>query len=136
MDRLSINPKYQTFEKFISGMYLGEILRLIILALVDAVPKPILFNGTSAPALNDHYGIDTAFMSQVEEAWIGKDHSPEAYELPPLHDFDESKLTDKTRPKLKVIKDAIVEHLKVKSENVSFRDAAVSPPTLSTDGTY
>ena len=117
-------------------MYLGEILRLIILTLVDAVPKPILFEGTSTPALNGHYGIDTAFMSQVEEAWIGKDHTPEAYELPPLHDFDESKLTDKTRPKLKAIKDAIIEHLKIKPENVSFRDAAVSPPTLSRDDAF
>ncbi|KAJ3527276.1 hypothetical protein NMY22_g9850 [Coprinellus aureogranulatus] len=125
LDRLSINPKYQTFEKFISGMYLGEILRLIILSLVDAVPEPLLFKGKSTSSLNEHYGIDTAFMSHVEEAWIGKGNSPEDHQLPPLHDFDESKLNDKVKPKLKVIKDAIVENLKLKPDDVSYRDAAI-----------
>lgn len=126
LDRLSINPKYQTFEKLISGMYLGEILRLVVLSLVDAVPEPLLFKGKSTTSLNDHYGIDTAFMSHVEEAWTGKDPSPEAYQLPPLHDFDESKLNEKVKPKLKVIQEAIAEHFKLKAEDISYRDAAVS----------
>lgn len=126
MDRLSINPKYQTFEKFISGMYLGEIVRLIAVSLVDAVPQPLLFKGKSTAALNKHYGLDTSFMSQVEEAWIGEDHSEGAYELPPLgSDWDESKLNAKVVPKLQRLKEIVATTLEYKLEEVSYRDAAV-----------
>ncbi|KAF9008852.1 hypothetical protein BDQ17DRAFT_1388567 [Cyathus striatus] len=62
VDRLSINPRYQAFEKFVSGMYLGEVTRNLLLALVDAAPKAILFNGKSSSVLNKHYGLDTSFM--------------------------------------------------------------------------
>ncbi|KAF6762898.1 hexokinase [Ephemerocybe angulata] len=125
LDRLSINPKYQTFEKFISGMYLGEIVRHIILSLVDAVPQAILFKGKSTSALNEHYGLDTAFMSAVEAAWIGEDQSAEAFELPPLGAFDDSKLNDKVQPKLQRIKTVIAETLHYKPEDISFQDAAI-----------
>lgn len=67
LDRESINVRKQAFEKFISGMYQGEILRNMLLSLVDHSP-PILFKGESSPALNKHYGIDTAVMSDVETA--------------------------------------------------------------------
>ncbi len=67
MDRESINPRYQAYEKFISGMYLGEITRNLLLSFVDAVP-PILFNGASTPALNAHYGFDTSYMTDIEAA--------------------------------------------------------------------
>ncbi|KAH8984619.1 hypothetical protein EDB92DRAFT_1950679 [Lactarius akahatsu] len=45
------------YEKFISGMYLGEITRNTLLALVDAAPQPILF-GSKAPeqALRARHG--------------------------------------------------------------------------------
>jgi hexokinase len=71
LDRESINPKFQAFEKFISGMYLGEITRNVLLSLVDAAPQPILFSGYSSKDLNEQYGLDTAVMSAVEEAWEG-----------------------------------------------------------------
>lgn len=67
LDRESINPRYQAYEKFISGMYLGEICRNILLSLVDAVP-PVLFGGLSTPILNSQYGFDTAYMSDIENA--------------------------------------------------------------------
>ena len=50
-------------------MYLGEITRNILLSLVDAAPHPLLFNGRASRELNQHYGLDTAVMSEVEEAW-------------------------------------------------------------------
>jgi hexokinase len=71
LNRESINPGFQAFEKFISGMYLGEITRNALLALIDAAPRPLLFGGRASKALNEHYGVDTAFMSAVEEAWEG-----------------------------------------------------------------
>jgi hexokinase len=69
LDRESINPRLQAFEKFISGMYLGEITRNICLSLIDAAPKSLLFNGRSSTVLNSHYGLDTAVLSEVEAAW-------------------------------------------------------------------
>lgn len=50
-------------------MYLGEITRNICLALIDAAPRPLLFNGRSSKVLNSHYGLDTAVLSEVEGAW-------------------------------------------------------------------
>lgn len=76
LDRESINPRFQAFEKFISGMYLGEITRNLLLSLVDAAPQPLLFGGRSSKALNTHYGLDTAVMSAVEEAWAGTRGAP------------------------------------------------------------
>jgi hexokinase len=67
LDRESINPTYQAFEKFVSGMYLGEIVRNILLSFIDSVP-PILFHGRSTPVLNKHYGFDSAYMSLIETA--------------------------------------------------------------------
>ncbi|EKM59569.1 uncharacterized protein PHACADRAFT_250162 [Phanerochaete carnosa HHB-10118-sp] len=69
LDRESINPRLQAFEKFISGMYLGEITRNVCLALIDAAPRALLFNGRSSRLLNTHYGLDTAVLSEVEAAW-------------------------------------------------------------------
>lgn len=126
MDRTSINPRLQTFEKFISGMYLGELVRNVSLSLVDAVPQPLLFNGKSTAALNEHYGLDTSFMSQVEEAWIGTDNSADAFELPPLAShFEDDKLPAKVLTKLQKIKEIIVETLKFKPEDVTTKDAAI-----------
>ncbi|KAI9575011.1 hexokinase [Boletus coccyginus] len=71
LDRETINPRFQAFEKFISGMYLGEIARNIILSLIDAAPKSLLFGGQSTPSLNKQWGLDTAVLSEIEEAWQG-----------------------------------------------------------------
>lgn len=71
LDRESINPRFQAFEKFISGMYLGEIARNVILSLIDAAPKPLLFGGRSSALLNKQWGLDTALLSEIEEAWEG-----------------------------------------------------------------
>ncbi|KAF9224332.1 hexokinase [Gyrodon lividus] len=71
LDRESINPRFQAFEKFISGMYLGEIARNVILSLIDSSPKPLLFGGRSTGPLNKQWGLDTAVLSEIEEAWQG-----------------------------------------------------------------
>ncbi|KAG8860118.1 glucokinase [Tulasnella sp. 330] len=63
LDRESINPRFQLFEKFISGMYQGEICRNLLLYLVD---NNYLFNGHSSAQLNSHYGFDTSVMSDIE----------------------------------------------------------------------
>ncbi|KDR83514.1 hypothetical protein GALMADRAFT_235701 [Galerina marginata CBS 339.88] len=126
IDRLSINPKFQAFEKFISGMYLGEIVRSIMVALVDATPKSLLFGGKSTPVLNKHYGVDTSFMSATEEVWIGDDKSPDAFVTPPLGaEFKRENLLPKVVKKLDEIRGITVKVLGFKEEDVSLKDAAI-----------
>jgi len=51
------------FEKMISGMYLGEITRNILLNLID---HRLLFDGTSSPKLNKAWSFETEYMSKIE----------------------------------------------------------------------
>ncbi|KAK8869754.1 hypothetical protein IAR55_000322 [Kwoniella newhampshirensis] len=65
LDRESINPRKQAFEKLVSGMYIGEIVRNMLLHFIDS---SVLFDGYSSNILNTHYGFDAAFVSGVEGA--------------------------------------------------------------------
>lgn len=80
LDRESNNPGVQMFEKRVSGMFLGEILRRALLALAQS--KEVAFfrddnsstndsSGTTVidddSALYKQWGIDTSFLSIVEE---------------------------------------------------------------------
>ena len=138
LDRESINPRFQAFEKFVSGMYLGEIVRNILLALIDAAPKPLLFDGCiGSGALNKHYGLDTAIMSDVEGAWAGDEPKGEPMEdvygvadkLAGLHlgDFDEARLSESQRKRLERVRKVVVQSLGFEQtpEVVSLRDAAI-----------
>lgn len=69
VDRASKNPKKQMFEKMFSGMYLGEIVRYI---LVELASSGELFNGKMSDELRTPYSFDTMFMSRIE-----RDHSAE-----------------------------------------------------------
>ena len=62
VDEKSINPGFQMFEKRVSGMFLGEVLRQVLLTLVKDAD---LFNGKTSTPLNTQYGIDTAAMSTI-----------------------------------------------------------------------
>lgn len=124
LDRLSINPTFQAFEKFISGMYLGEITRGIITSLIDASPKPLLFNGKSTSDINKHYGIDTSFMSSVEEAWLGKDACPGCIG-PPFDELEGASLSPNVESRLEAIKKTIVKDLGFTPEQVTLKDAAI-----------
>jgi hexokinase len=62
VDENSINPGFQMFEKRVSGMFLGEILRYTLVSLTEQAQ---LFNGSSSPILCKQYGIDTASMSTI-----------------------------------------------------------------------
>ena len=79
LDRESVNPGIQMFEKRVSGMFLGEILRRAILALGNN-PSVQLFKDDNSSsnerhttttisedsALYTQWGIDTSFLSMVE----------------------------------------------------------------------
>ncbi|CCF52284.1 hypothetical protein NDA11_007405 [Ustilago hordei] len=63
VDRESIRPRNHIFEKMISGMYLGEVARCVLLHLIDQL---VLFQGYSSALMNRQYAFDTAYMSAVE----------------------------------------------------------------------
>ncbi|KAI9203107.1 uncharacterized protein BJ171DRAFT_443643 [Polychytrium aggregatum] len=69
LDRASSNPGIQVFEKLISGMYLGEIVRYTI---TDLISTGELFRGASSEELKKPYHFETAFMSRIE-----RDHTLE-----------------------------------------------------------
>ncbi|CAG8662025.1 514_t:CDS:2, partial [Acaulospora colombiana] len=63
LDLESNNPNSYIFEKMISGMYLGEIARNVLLHLVDCA---LLFGSRSSESLNKHYAFETEYMSNIE----------------------------------------------------------------------
>lgn len=82
LDNESNNPGIQMFEKRVSGMFLGEILRRALLALYEHKDQKVAFLKDKTSADNDmtstttieegsrlfkQWGIDTSFLSIVEE---------------------------------------------------------------------
>jgi len=63
VDTTSINKGRQLFEKMISGMYMGEIVRLVLCELCN---KGALFGCKKSPALNTYGKFETSFVSQIE----------------------------------------------------------------------
>ncbi|XP_074088528.1 hexokinase-1 isoform X2 [Macrotis lagotis] len=63
VDDYSLNANKQRYEKMISGMYLGEIVRNI---LIDFTRKGFLFRGQISEALKTRGIFKTKFLSQIE----------------------------------------------------------------------
>ncbi|XP_078522664.1 hexokinase-2 [Lissotriton helveticus] len=63
VDELSLNPGKQRFEKMISGMYLGEIVRNV---LIDFTKRGLLFRGRISERLKTRGIFETKFLSQIE----------------------------------------------------------------------
>ncbi|XP_070271191.1 hexokinase-3 [Myotis yumanensis] len=63
VDQASINPGKQRFEKMISGMYLGEIVRHILLHLTSL---GVLFRGQQTQSLQTRDIFKTKFLSEIE----------------------------------------------------------------------
>lgn len=69
LDVDSVNPGIQMFEKRVSGMFLGEILRRALLEMVQDPEVKIFDKPVSIPdnsGLYDIWGIDTSFLSIVK----------------------------------------------------------------------
>ncbi len=56
-------PDFQPFEYRVSGAYLGEIVRLI---LVDGIRMAGLLGGVVPPSLKEQYSLDTETISRIE----------------------------------------------------------------------
>ncbi|EAW08732.1 putative hexokinase [Aspergillus clavatus NRRL 1] len=64
LDRGSAHPGEQQFEKMVAGLYLGELIRLVILELYNS---QLLFVGQNLGWLAEPRTIDTSFLSVLEE---------------------------------------------------------------------
>ncbi|KAJ3208730.1 hexokinase A [Entophlyctis luteolus] len=69
VDRGTAHVKTYTFEKLISGMYLGEIVRFVLADLVKT-GEIFVAGGSKSKTLQVPYAFETAFMSRIE-----RDHS-------------------------------------------------------------
>ncbi|GAA6085288.1 hexokinase-4 isoform X1 [Tachysurus ichikawai] len=63
VDESSINPGKQLYEKLISGKYMGELVRLVLMKLVN---EDLLFNGKASDILKTRGSFETHFVSQIE----------------------------------------------------------------------
>ncbi|XP_045217043.2 hexokinase HKDC1 isoform X2 [Macaca fascicularis] len=64
LDLGSLNPGKQMFEKMISGLYLGELVRLILLKMAKA---GLLFGGEKSSALHTKGKIETRHVAAMEK---------------------------------------------------------------------
>lgn len=65
IDAESPRPGQQSFEKMISGYYLGEVLRLILLELAEE--QKLIFAGQDLTKMHEAYVMDTSFPAKIEE---------------------------------------------------------------------
>ncbi|KAM5495680.1 N-acetylglucosamine kinase 1 [Microsporum canis] len=63
LNRSHIKPDYQPLEYLVTGRYIGEIVRLII---VEAVQTAGLFGGELPPSMRSPYSLDTAIVACIE----------------------------------------------------------------------
>ncbi|XP_044151432.1 hexokinase-1-like [Bufo gargarizans] len=68
IDRGSMNPGKQLFEKMVSGMYMGELVRLI---LVKMAKEGLLFEGRITPELLTRGKFETKHLSAIEKSKEG-----------------------------------------------------------------
>uniref|UniRef100_A0A452VJW9 hexokinase n=1 Tax=Ursus maritimus TaxID=29073 RepID=A0A452VJW9_URSMA len=64
LDRESLNPGAQRFEKMIGGLYLGELVRLVLAHLAQ---RGVLFGGCTSPALLSRGSILLDHVAEMEE---------------------------------------------------------------------
>lgn len=63
LDAAHNQPKFQLYEKMVSGAYLGELTRLIALEFIKAGK---LFKGTIPEGFEEPYSFPTIYMSSLE----------------------------------------------------------------------
>ncbi|KAI1050927.1 hypothetical protein LB507_009266 [Fusarium sp. FIESC RH6] len=70
IDQSSSDPGCGLLEKMVSGMYLGELLRLMLLALIEVGDLSLVLDANSP--VHRHMGIETAFLTKVS-AFVAED---------------------------------------------------------------
>ncbi|XP_042592787.1 hexokinase HKDC1-like [Cyprinus carpio] len=77
IDAASINPGKQLFEKMVSGMYMGELVRLILLKMAK---KGLLFHGQVSDALRTKGTFQTKHICSIEQYKDGLKNTKEILE--------------------------------------------------------
>ncbi|KAF9984477.1 glucokinase [Modicella reniformis] len=72
IDAKSHVPKFQEFEKMVSGLYMGELVRLALVDLIEQKAILEFLNGKVPESLQPRLSFKTMFMSTIES-----DHTPE-----------------------------------------------------------
>jgi len=69
VDEMSVNPGKQIFEKMISGMYMGELVRQV---LVDLMKDDLIFVGCDREGLLSRGSFFTRYASEIESDPVGE----------------------------------------------------------------
>jgi len=69
VDQMSVNPGKQIFEKMISGMYMGELVRQV---LVDLMKDDLIFVGADREKLLERGSFFTRYASEIESDPVGE----------------------------------------------------------------
>lgn len=64
LDEQHSQPKFQTYEKMMSGAYLGELARLVIVSLTTE--HKVLFGGCLPSQWKEPWTLTTTWMSEME----------------------------------------------------------------------
>ena len=91
-------PGMQTFEKMISGMYMGELIRQI---LVDLIEDNLIFSGCDRDILLEKGSFPSRFVSEIESDPIGK--YPRAIKCLESIGIDPSSVTDEDLSSLRYV---------------------------------
>ncbi|KAN0077461.1 hypothetical protein V8E54_005765 [Elaphomyces granulatus] len=67
IDESSPRPGQQTYEKMVAGLYMGELLRLVLLDLHD---RDKLFQDQDVLRLRQDHVVDCAFLAKIEEGTV------------------------------------------------------------------
>ena len=68
VDAMSLNPGKQTFEKMISGMYMGELVRLVV---EDMVEEGLMFLNQNTNRIRIPGNFPTKYLSEIEADAVG-----------------------------------------------------------------
>ena len=110
IDKLTPNPGKQIYEKFISGMYLGEIVRLVLKDLSD---KKLILTNVDSSGLNWKNSIQTKFVCEIEGEAYG------------THDQCREIMKSILRSQIAVVSNADCEVIKFVCEAVTRRAAMI-----------
>lgn len=69
VDQQSLNPGKQLFEKMISGMYMGELVRRVVVHLTQ---EGLLFHGRLSEKMKTPYTFKTKYISMIESEAKGR----------------------------------------------------------------
>ncbi|XP_043837583.1 hexokinase-3 [Dromiciops gliroides] len=69
LDQESLNPRTQRFEKMVGGLYLGELVRLVMIHLAG---QRALFGGVTSPALLTRGSVHIEHVMEIEDPSHGR----------------------------------------------------------------